>query len=88
MMPPQVPPREEKTHTSATICLRSLSVILSKFNSFRANTYEESVEAVSVSHPHYTTQRRSTNHAVRLPPDLSDDTKGAISNDIQRLVQI
>lgn len=70
-----------KTYTSATICFLSRSLMRSKFISFLANIYNRWLGT-------WRWQNGSTYQAIRLSSYFSNDTKGTVSDDIERFIQL
>jgi hypothetical protein len=73
---------ERWTHTSATICFLSRSLMRSKLSSFLANTYPKPSEILDTDE----SEKNRTDQSIAFPPDLADDAKGAIANDIEGFV--
>jgi len=73
-----------KTHTSATICFLSRSLILSKLSSLRANICKKDHEPGNTKVP----QILSPHQTIRFPSYFADYTKGTSSNYIQRFVVV
>ena len=83
---PTRPPRPADTDTSATICLRSRSVMRSKLSSLRAKIYHS--RKVRRSWIPRGLSMTPTHDTICFPPDLANDSKGAVTYNVKRLVEL
>lgn len=72
-------------YTSATICFLSRSLILSKLSSLRANTLRKDRQGATSDRGGCS---GDTYNAIRFPSNFTNNTKGSITNDVQRFIRI